>query len=290
MGPRFSVVLPVDNRADQITKTVVGVLAQTFGDFELIAIDLGTDETTRDAIHMVSDQRVRLVKFSNPELALSEAFAQCSGGHVAVIDADTEVRPPWLARCGKALDRIGSETIFCGGAQHSAQGRRSAVPADPRSARPGSYLAPRETLQDIFDCATPPSSPASLATQMNDLRCGATTPVRAAPPGSVVAEELVDWFEQPPRGTIAQLPLGERLRLRLAWDAIDTLCESPIPDVELLARYATIGGVSAARLSMHREARRLFGIARSAQPGELKPAARWAVAHVPPLSKYIWTR
>lgn len=97
-------------------------------------------------------------------------------------------------------------------------------------------------------------------------------------------ERLVAWNDPGPEPA----PAGDELRLRWAFQGLEALSRTPIPDGELLARYATIGGVAAARLRRRSDARMLFRIACQARPEVRKHWARLAVSHVPPLSSRIW--
>ncbi|MFM7067926.1 MAG: hypothetical protein ACKOYM_00550, partial [Actinomycetes bacterium] len=97
-------------------------------------------------------------------------------------------------------------------------------------------------------------------------------------------EVLVRWNER----EVGPAPEGDALRLRWALQGLDAVARSPIPDGDMLTRYATVGGVAAARLRDHREARRLLLLARRAQPEILKHWARWAVACVPFIADRIW--
>jgi hypothetical protein len=97
-------------------------------------------------------------------------------------------------------------------------------------------------------------------------------------------ERLVAWNDPAPDPA----PEGDELRLRWAFQGLEALSRTPIPDGDLLARYATIGGVAAARLRRRRDARLLFRIACQARPEVRKHWARLAVSHVSPLSRRIW--
>jgi hypothetical protein len=97
-------------------------------------------------------------------------------------------------------------------------------------------------------------------------------------------ESLVVWNEPGPDAAAG----GDELRLTWSLQAIDAIARTPIPDGQLLARYATIGGVAAARLRDHRESRRLFRLARRAIPDVPKHWVRWLVSCVPPAADRIW--
>ena len=97
-------------------------------------------------------------------------------------------------------------------------------------------------------------------------------------------EALVRWNEP----STEDSPCGEYLRLRWALQSLDALARTPIPDAEQMVRSATIGGIAAVRLGEHREARRLFALARGVAPDRVRLWARWAVSCVPPVAARVW--
>lgn len=56
--PYFSVIIPTYNRADIISETIESVLCQTFSDFELLIIDNGSSDRTRDVVLEFDDSRI----------------------------------------------------------------------------------------------------------------------------------------------------------------------------------------------------------------------------------------
>ena len=256
----------------------MSVLAQTYGDFEVVVADGGSQDRTVDAVRTVADSRVRIVDCSGPNRGLHRALEECGGRWVAVIDAGTAVRPQWLARSARLADSTGAGVVFCGGALHHGDGSSSEVRPGPRCSRPGAFLADRDEIGSL-DLRVPSDLTSWVENAPMHTAGDEDGPLCAHTP-----ETLVDWYPEPRD----PLPEGDLDRIRWAHDAIDALAASPIPDVCLLARYATIGGVAAARLRRHAEARALLGLAHRLQRGELKPLARWAVASVPPLSDRVW--
>ncbi|MEZ5238683.1 MAG: glycosyltransferase family 2 protein [Microthrixaceae bacterium] len=259
MTPVFSVVLPVENGADTIARSVVSVLAQTFADLELIVVDADSRDGTPDAVRMVADGRVRLLAATDLAEAVARGTERARGTFITVLDADTVVRPHWLSRVARLAQQHRADLVACGGVQHHRDHSSTEVRADIRCSRPGAVLRRRE----LSEPRDPGEAPASI-----------TTP-----------ELLVDWFE--PAASVAASPVEQRLRW--ATDAMATLGASPIPSADLLSRYATLAGLAAARLHRHPEARRLLGIARQLNWRDPRYWARWAVASLPPLSDLVWT-
>jgi len=61
---KVSVLIPVYNREDYISQAIESVLNQTFGDFELICVDNGSTDRTKEIIrqYIKKDKRVRLIE------------------------------------------------------------------------------------------------------------------------------------------------------------------------------------------------------------------------------------
>jgi len=93
-----SVVLPTWNRAYCVARTIDSVLAQTYSGIELIVIDDGSTDDTRDLIlsRFGADPRVRYVYQSNSGVcaARNEGFRQSRGEYIALIDSD-DAWEPW---------------------------------------------------------------------------------------------------------------------------------------------------------------------------------------------------
>ena len=66
MRRAVSVVMPVYNVADYVAAAVESVLRQTSCGFELIIVDEGSTDATRDIADRFRDPRVRLIAGSHP--------------------------------------------------------------------------------------------------------------------------------------------------------------------------------------------------------------------------------
>lgn len=281
MNPRFSVVIPVRDRADVIGRVTAGVLAQTFGSLEVVVVDDGSVDDTVAAARAVSDGRVRIVRQerAGTAAALTSGVCRSAGDWCVFLDADDEVAPGWLARLGRLIDSTGAGLVSCGGEQRHLDGSTTSVA--PMCFRPGAFAVPRQLLVDLGAFGGPGDE--RTMTEVGTALVAAL----GAEGRDVVStpEPLVFWNERVDDDTVIE---GEQLRLRWALQAIDAIARTPIPDAELLARSATIGGVAAARLRDHAEARRLFVLARRVDPRTPKHWARWLVACLPPVSDRVW--
>jgi glycosyltransferase involved in cell wall biosynthesis len=88
--PEISVLLPVYNAEKTIGETVRSVLRQTFSDFELLAIDDGSQDKSLQILNSFVDDRLKISHHSNCGLAktLNTAARHATGKYLARIDAD----------------------------------------------------------------------------------------------------------------------------------------------------------------------------------------------------------
>lgn len=97
--PAVSVLVPVFNKAPYLRRSIDSVLAQSFGDFEVVVVDDGSTDGSADLIRCYTDPRIRLVQQSNAGAgaARNRALAQARAPLVALLDADDRWEPGFLA-------------------------------------------------------------------------------------------------------------------------------------------------------------------------------------------------
>ena len=98
--PAVSVLMSVHNGAPWVRDAVASVLAQTAGDLELIVIDDGSTDTTREILARARDPRVRVEHQTRAGLtrALNHAVALARAPLAARLDADDLALPERLER------------------------------------------------------------------------------------------------------------------------------------------------------------------------------------------------
>lgn len=102
MTTPVSILMPCYNAERYLAAAVRSVLAQTHGDFELIAIDDGSTDRTLAILNefAAADSRVRVISHENRGMgrALNDALEQCRHEWVARMDADDVMLPNRLER------------------------------------------------------------------------------------------------------------------------------------------------------------------------------------------------
>lgn len=97
--PRASIVVPAYNVADTLAETLRSLLAQTFGDLEVIVVDDGSSDDTLAVARAFDDPRLRIVSQANRGLsgARNTGITEARGTYVGFCDADDLWRPGKLA-------------------------------------------------------------------------------------------------------------------------------------------------------------------------------------------------
>jgi glycosyltransferase involved in cell wall biosynthesis len=103
--------MPSFNHASYIMHSVRSVLDQTVRDLELLIVDDGSSDGTRDILRSVTDRRVSIRFFDRNRgacAAMNEALGMASGDIIAVCNSDDIWERDKLARQLPLLDRAGT--------------------------------------------------------------------------------------------------------------------------------------------------------------------------------------
>ena len=91
-----SVAIATRDRGDYLTDSINSVLAQSFEEFELIIVDDGSEDNTREVVESYQDERVRY--FRQDPLGISSArnlAADNSLGYFTAVHDDDDMMLPW---------------------------------------------------------------------------------------------------------------------------------------------------------------------------------------------------
>jgi glycosyltransferase involved in cell wall biosynthesis len=105
-GPTVSVILPTYQRRELVKRAVASVLAQTYRDFELIVVDDGSTDGTREALVGLDDRlRYQWQPNRGVSAARNAGLRLARGSIVAFLDSDDRWFPDHLAVLNEVLDR-----------------------------------------------------------------------------------------------------------------------------------------------------------------------------------------
>lgn len=120
-APRCSIIMPTFNRGHIVTRAIRSVIAQAFGDWELLVIDDGSKDETFAAIRDVvrSDTRIRYHFASNRGLAMARnlGIQMSRGEYLTFLDSDDEYTPEHLALRAQYVAEQASVALLHGGVE-----------------------------------------------------------------------------------------------------------------------------------------------------------------------------
>lgn len=96
---RVSVIIPTFNRADKVVRAISSVLDQTFTDFEIIVIDDGSTDRTKQAVARFNDRIKYIGHAANfgVSTARNTGIENSSAPFIAFLDSDDHWLPEKLA-------------------------------------------------------------------------------------------------------------------------------------------------------------------------------------------------
>ncbi|MCQ2605180.1 MAG: glycosyltransferase [Bacteroidales bacterium] len=87
---KFSIIIPTYNRATFLPKAIESVLSQTYTDWELIIVDDGSTDNTKDVVGGYIDTRIRYIYQKNAErsVARNNGINHATGDYICFMDSD----------------------------------------------------------------------------------------------------------------------------------------------------------------------------------------------------------
>ena len=92
MNPFFSVIIPTYNRAHMLERAIKSVLAQTYKNFELIVVDDGSTDETKELLSKYKDIHYYKIDNSGVSFARNFGVSKSKGKYLCFLDSDDE----WL--------------------------------------------------------------------------------------------------------------------------------------------------------------------------------------------------
>ena len=113
---RFSVIIPLYNKASYVAKTIRSVLDQTFTDYELTVVDDGSrDESAKIAARAIEGQgNCRLIRQENAgvSVARNHGVMASQGDYLCFLDADDWWAPNFLEEISKLVNEFPDAGIY----------------------------------------------------------------------------------------------------------------------------------------------------------------------------------
>ena len=108
-----TVIIPTYNRGHLIERSIVSVLNQTYRDFELIVVDDGSTDNTKEVVKSILDERIKYMRSPvnrGPANARNIGIRGAKGEYIAFQDSDDEWLPDKLEKQVKRFQEASPNT------------------------------------------------------------------------------------------------------------------------------------------------------------------------------------
>lgn len=112
--PLFSIIIPTYNRSSILIKTVNAFLRQNFLDFEIIIVDDGSSDNTKEEVLKIEDPRLRYFYKENGERGAARNFGamHSKGQYLNFFDSDDTPFDNHLSNASQFIESHNNPPIF----------------------------------------------------------------------------------------------------------------------------------------------------------------------------------
>ncbi|TNF06006.1 MAG: glycosyltransferase family 2 protein, partial [Deltaproteobacteria bacterium] len=128
--PFFSIILPTYNRAHFLPKAIESVLAQTFEDWELVIVDDGSIDNTKEVVDSYRDPRIVYFYQLNQErsVARNNGISQAKGDYICFLDSDDYYLPGKLKNLSEQIKFYDKAVLLFDGLLSDVNGQLNRLP------------------------------------------------------------------------------------------------------------------------------------------------------------------
>ncbi len=105
---KYSIIVPVFNRPDEVDELLESLTAQTFRDFEVVIVEDGSTRCCRDVVERYADRldvRYFFKENSGPGQSRNYGAERSSGEYLIILDSDVILPPDYLRAVEEELQR-----------------------------------------------------------------------------------------------------------------------------------------------------------------------------------------
>ena len=285
--PQFSVIIPTHNRERLLPRTLDTVLAQTFTDYEVIVVDDGSTDTTRQIVeqYLQTNPHVRYHLQQNQGACTARNYggSLASGSFLIFLDDDDTVERDWLSSLSDLLATPGS-LVACCGCRYVEDGMtwKQQLPLTGSGLfLSGTFAIAKHLFNEVgqYREDLPANQQSEFWLRLLPLLDG-TTLLNTTPKSLVISHrhDQPNIREDLPAIYQSSLFILNEHRVQLKEDALT------------FADWSSSTGGYAAKLGKFPEARQLFFKAVCSCPRDVKNYARILLTLIPGLRTLVWQR
>ena len=115
MQPLISVIIPAYNAEKYISKCIESIQNNTYKNLEIIIVNDGSKDNTRQVVEGVSDSRIRLINQENGGVskARNTGLDNATGEYIAFIDSDDYISEDYFEVLLTACNKSGADIAAC---------------------------------------------------------------------------------------------------------------------------------------------------------------------------------
>ncbi len=151
---KVSVIIPTYNRAPYLSEAIVSVLGQKYGDVEIIVVDDGSTDNTRECLQRYIDEgRITYLHQENsgrPAVARNLGLRHASGEYVCFLDSDDILMEESIVKGVEILGRHDNIAMVCSDWLYFRKHFTENQELEPSWIRSTGYLdrLPKEMIRD----------------------------------------------------------------------------------------------------------------------------------------------
>lgn len=116
--PIISIIVPIYNSEERLSRCLNSILAQSYKDFELILVNDGSTDSSIEICKSImnKDKRVSLYNRKNSGVSASRNFgiSVAHGEYIMFCDSDDEVEPDWCLELLNSIKKYPNMSVICG--------------------------------------------------------------------------------------------------------------------------------------------------------------------------------
>jgi len=104
----FSVIIPTFNRSQLISRSIKSIIDQKYSNWELILVDDGSTDNTKEIVESFSDSRIKYYYKKNEERSIARNFGidKSKGEYISFLDDDDYYLPDFFKEFYKLINKV----------------------------------------------------------------------------------------------------------------------------------------------------------------------------------------